>query len=482
MGANPRAMRTAGARQSGEKRIGMTNGESRNASGAGPEEVEVELVGETSSDAPPPIAAAAAAGPATARALKPRILVAAAGLAILTLAAAAFWILKPRLALPEDRQDGGVVAPASAPPQAAARPAEAPAGKIANLDPAGAEARALPPEAGPALPPPPGADSRLMNDVPAPPDEEAPPADQPAAERAAAPAPPDDPGAAAASAAAADTDALALLEAEAAAREAAEAGGAAVSAPPVAPGPDGAAETAPTAAEADVPSAEIAALTARFEAETARLAAELGAERARAEMQAAEIAALRSEIGAARAAPAGPAAEPSAASAVLALLALARAIEDGRPFKTELARLERLAGASPAARRLAAAAETGAPTRAALKERFPDLARKALADDARARADGPFGAVLAGLVRVVTVMPARPTPGAGAAAILSRAKGRLAADDVAGAAGEIDALVGAAAAVFADWRADALRHVEARAALADLNAELLDGGAARGAP
>ena len=286
------------------------------------------------------------------------------------------------------------------------------------------------------------------------------------------------------------SDVLAQLEADAAAREAAEAAGAVAGAPPpteIATGPPAGGEPidaansapapAPAAPATNNPSTEVSALKELFQSETSRLSAALDAERSRAAEQSAEIAALRAQLEAARAA-AAPAPQRRVAdpgSAVLVMLALSRAIDDGRPFKIELARLETFAGGSPAIERLRPIAEAGAPTRAALKERFPDLARRALAADARANAKGPFGAIVAGFARLVTVMPAKPAPGAGTPAILSRAKGRLDADDVAGAVEELNALVGAAHETFGPWLADGARYVEARAAIAALNAELLDG-------
>lgn len=471
----------------------MNNGDRDLAAGAGPPEIEAELVVDDGVAAPPRMEAARDQTNQTPRppGLKPRLVVAASGLAILAVAAGAFWILKPERAPrhSDPASAGAAVAQAPSPPSSAAG-AERPAEKIVNIGPAraatGVEAEAAPSEPGAAPPPPPGPDGRVAADLASGDGETSPtneigvaptPADE--APGKTAPAPQTAPASDA-------SEAFERLAAEAAARDAAEAFGMVDVSPVSPPPPEAQALPAVAPPEERALAVGLDAPKASFEAETARLAAELGAERARADQQRAEIAALRAEVDAARNAAAreslAGAGEPAPAVAVLALLALSRAIEDGRPFEIELARLERLKGASPAIRRLSAAAGAGAPTRAALKERFPDLARKALADDARAKAKGPLGAILAGFARLVTVMPSRPAAGARPAAILSRAKSRLDADDIPGARSEIAALAGAARATFEAWLADSGRYVEARAALADLNAELLEEGVARGAP
>lgn len=243
---------------------------------------------------------------------------------------------------------------------------------------------------------------------------------------------------------------------------------------------------APAGAALDV-AAELSALRALFETETGRLSAALDAERARAAAQAEEIAALRADL-AARAAPSAQPAAPDASRmaeasrarggdrATLVLFALARAIESGSPYRAELARAEALAPDSPAIARLRVDAADGAPTLAALKSRFPAGMRRALAADA-GKNGGLVGRFSSGLADLISVRPAGPVKGASPRAVLSRAEAAFAADDLDGALSELRALTGPAREALAPFIADAERLAEARAGLAELNAQLIEAAA-----
>jgi Meckel syndrome type 1 protein len=243
--------------------------------------------------------------------------------------------------------------------------------------------------------------------------------------------------------------------------------------------------SAPASADTGALAGELAALRASFEAETRRLADALAAETARAETQGAEIAALRAELAQRPAAAPAPlveaepppkplaSADGSAAVPSLVLLALARAVERGGPYKVELARAERLAPGAPAIQKLRIDADEGAPTLPALKARFPAAARAALAADA-GKAGGLWGRFSAGAAELVSVRPAGPTAGARPAAVLSRMEAALIADDAARMLAEAKALQGPAREALAPLLDDAARFAGAQDALAELNAQLIE--------
>lgn len=263
-------------------------------------------------------------------------------------------------------------------------------------------------------------------------------------------------------------------------------------APPVAP------PVAPPASPAGAPSgADIGKLANEVDA----LKSQLAEAQARNEQQAAEIAELRdgfqqalidrdrregaavASLGASlaerldkiQAGSAAPRGREAAAS--LALVALSRAVDSGGPYAAELNALARIAPhldqGAPALDALRPRAETGAPTLTALKAAFPAAARAARAADRAARAGGPLATFFARLENLVSVRPAEPIAGDGAAAIVSRAEDRLDREMLAAAVAELDTLSGPAAAAFADWLADAGARLSAERAVAELNRSLL---------
>lgn len=314
----------------------------------------------------------------------------------------------------------------------------------------------------------------------------------------------------------AEAEGLARLEAEAEARAAEETTGALPPAPgwrnpamepqagdgatgdPTIPmasvaSPEAALSTpAPANGQAAKLAAELQSLRASLETESARLSAELKAERDRAAAQAEEIAILRQSLAnqqapVAQAPPETPPAkisnvgETQSAKATLALLALMRAIDEGAPFKAELARVEALSPDPTIIDRLRPIAGEGAPTLARLKAGFPAVARDAIAADVKARSKGPWGALSAGFSRLVSVRPSKPTPGAKPAAVISRMEAELGADDMRGLVEESGALQGAARDAFAVYMAEAERYVATRSALAALTASLIDEASREGA-
>lgn len=257
--------------------------------------------------------------------------------------------------------------------------------------------------------------------------------------------------------------------------------------PPAEEVPPPEARAAPGAGEGEAAAAEetarLASLQRRMEESDAAREAEIAALRASfqqalAEREAranAEIAALRTEVERLRA---DLAAGPSLASpeAAIALSALQRAVDRGDPYTNELERFERYAPKAPAIARLKPMAAEGAPTVAALQRAFDPAARAALAAASREGAKGWLSALLARLPQFVSVRPASPQPGHEPAAIMSRAEARLEKGDVAGAAGEIESLSGAAAEAFAPWLRSARARLAADGAIDELETAFLAGG------
>ncbi|PWR18870.1 uroporphyrinogen-III synthase [Zavarzinia compransoris] len=119
---------------------------------------------------------------------------------------------------------------------------------------------------------------------------------------------------------------------------------------------------------------------------------------------------------------------------------------------------------------LAARADKGLPTRAALATAFSPLARAAVqAANIPADAD-VVDRLLAEAGNLVTIRPVGEVAGEDAAAVIARAEVRLARNDLAGAVAEIARLQGGAAAALAPWRAEAEARLAAEAAV-----DLLDG-------
>lgn len=119
---------------------------------------------------------------------------------------------------------------------------------------------------------------------------------------------------------------------------------------------------------------------------------------------------------------------------------------------------------------LAARADKGLPSRAALAAGFTTLARSAV-QAANIPAEGDvFDRLLAEAGNLVTVRPVGEVTGETAAAVVARAEVRLARNDLAGALAEVAKLQGGAAAALAPWRAEAEARLAAEAAV-----DLLDG-------
>lgn len=164
-----------------------------------------------------------------------------------------------------------------------------------------------------------------------------------------------------------------------------------------------------------------------------------------------------------------------AASGRAALARITTALDTGASFAEALADISASTGiVAPQA--LAAVADSGVPSLAALQEAFPVAARAAL--DASVRAGVDSGDVSRFTAFLQTQLGARslePKEGDDADAVLSRAEAALRQGDIATALTELDALPEAGQPAMADWRAEADTRkaaLEAASALADeLNAK-----------
>lgn len=164
----------------------------------------------------------------------------------------------------------------------------------------------------------------------------------------------------------------------------------------------------------------------------------------------------------------------------IAFSQLRDAIGRGEPFAGELVAL-RAAGATAAVDALApiaAAAERGIATRAALAQRFPAVA------DAVARIGRPAEAPwwwtpIERLRGLVQIRPVGDVPGDSTIALVARAEQRLAAGDLQGALAILDGLSGPSAEAASRWRAEAALRVQADALLAQIGTQLAGTGAPR---
>lgn len=159
-----------------------------------------------------------------------------------------------------------------------------------------------------------------------------------------------------------------------------------------------------------------------------------------------------------------------AARRAAALAALAPALANGAPF-AKAAEGAAAAGITLPPE-LAAYAEKGLPTRAALQTAFPEAARAALRDSLAVAPGAGWGErSLSFLRRLTGARSTEARPGDDPDAVLSRAEAALRLSDLAGALAALEALPPEGAAALADWRAGAEARLAGDAALAALLAE-----------
>ncbi|MFZ5618660.1 MAG: COG4223 family protein [Pseudomonadota bacterium] len=207
---------------------------------------------------------------------------------------------------------------------------------------------------------------------------------------------------------------------------------------------------------------EVAGLKKALQSDVGGLIAQLEAERQRTDEQKQEIERLNAEVERMRTSGL-PAVRR--ARAALALSALSQKALLGGAFRNELNAYKSLEPEAPVLAALDLYADEGLATVASLKSRFPELRDAALAHARLDNAKGPFARIGANIASLVNLRPAAPLAGASAAAVLSRAEAKVAADDLAGALAELRGLAGDARTVFAPWMLDAKARLGAEAAL-----------------
>lgn len=180
------------------------------------------------------------------------------------------------------------------------------------------------------------------------------------------------------------------------------------------------------------------------------------------ETQTAEIDRLHAELAALRAR--SESAEKRARAA-LSFVALAQAAQSGAPYRQELEAYAALSGATPLVESLAARADAGLPTPAALKQSFAPARNEALAIARRSAAKGPAARVAANLAALIHLRPAGSRAGDDTIAAISRIEAKLEEGDLAGSLAEARGLEGAPRAPLAAWMSEAGARVAADEAL-----------------
>ncbi|WP_436643857.1 COG4223 family protein [Microbaculum sp. FT89] len=169
----------------------------------------------------------------------------------------------------------------------------------------------------------------------------------------------------------------------------------------------------------------------------------------------------------------------------LAVTALERTVDEGKPYTAELDVLRPLVGDKADLSALDAHAGTGVADLATLQAEFATTANAILSAGAPADSgpddSGIVGSLLDSARTLVRVRPTGKVEGSGRGAIVARIEAALNAGDLKTAAGEWDTLDDSAKAASKDW-ADALKaRIAVNSALADLSAALnasLSGAAA----
>lgn len=143
--------------------------------------------------------------------------------------------------------------------------------------------------------------------------------------------------------------------------------------------------------------------------------------------------------------------EGPAAQSALALTRLQSAINQGTPFRQELAIIAKETPAAPGLNILAAFAETGAPTMQDIRAQFAEAAREGFAIAAREQADDVFSRYGARMAALVNIRPASPQPGDSPGAVLSRAEDAVERGALGEAIAEIESLPTPAQDAMAEW-------------------------------
>jgi hypothetical protein len=163
----------------------------------------------------------------------------------------------------------------------------------------------------------------------------------------------------------------------------------------------------------------------------------------------------------------------NAASAAIAASALGEAAARPTPFTADLTAVARVLPASPDAMALAALAQQGAPTRAALATQLAELAGEV---STAARAPGKDASFMDrafyAFSRVVSVRRV-DTHATGADAVLARAENAASDGNLEGAVAMLDTLPDTARDRLAPWREKAMRRIEIDRRVAALRAQAI---------
>ncbi len=218
-------------------------------------------------------------------------------------------------------------------------------------------------------------------------------------------------------------------------------------------------EVASMREEVEAATAEARAQVETMRTELADAAAQTQAEVEAAQQRAAELEAQAEERAAAARAEAEAMARAAEARAALAQVELA--IDSGEPFADELSLLSQNLD-QDVPEPLAAAADSGVPTIASLRESYPDAARSALRATAVATTEGEPGDRFMAFLRTQTqARSLTPQQGDEPDAILSRAEAALEEGNVGTALAELEALPEDGRAAMQDWLEQARLRADA---------------------
>jgi len=167
-------------------------------------------------------------------------------------------------------------------------------------------------------------------------------------------------------------------------------------------------------------------------------------------------------------------ADTKTAAAAIAFANLRSAVNEGRPYATELDTLGALAPALGDLGILPAYAEKGIPTVPELARSFAAASDQALAAAAQPAGDSFLDKMLASAQSLVTIRRIGEAPaGEGAEPTLARAKAALDKGDLAGAVKEIETLGGTAREAFSAWLGAARARLGAGEIMTRLEGALL---------
>ncbi len=193
-----------------------------------------------------------------------------------------------------------------------------------------------------------------------------------------------------------------------------------------------------------------------------------------------ELARLQEEVAGLNAALGERSEQRRGDSLVLALGQLREALARGTSYSPALTTLRALGADDPAVAQvlpmLEPRAEHGVPTLADLRARFDGVAAEVVRQARVSATQEWWRPVADRLSSLISVRRVGDVEGDSPAAIVARAEQKLAADDLAAAVAEVEALKGEAAAPIRSWLIEARARLAADAALARLTAQVLRSG------